>query len=144
MTRQEVLEQFRQGFDCSQVVLMAFAEELGYDEEELARMGAAFGGGMHHGDTCGAVIGALIALGMQFGNASAGEFHQKEEMNRKVKAFQEAFIERLQSTLCRDLIGFDMAVEGDFEKTQESGVILEKCPICCTVAIEEAQRLMVE
>ena len=50
MSNKEVLEQFRQGFDCSQVVLMAFADELGYDEEELARMGAAFGGGMHHGE----------------------------------------------------------------------------------------------
>lgn len=144
MTRQEVLEQFRQGFDCSQVVLMAFAEELGYDEEELARMGAAFGGGMHHGDTCGAVIGALIALGMQFGNASAGEFEQKNLMNGKVKAFQEAFSERLGSLECRDLIGFDMAVEGDFEKAQESGVILERCPGCCLTAIELVQELLEE
>lgn len=33
MSNKEVLEQFRQGFDCSQIVLMAFADELGSDDD---------------------------------------------------------------------------------------------------------------
>ena len=35
-------------------------------EEEALKIGACFGGGMWHGETCGWVVGALIALGIKY------------------------------------------------------------------------------
>ncbi|MCQ2501791.1 MAG: C-GCAxxG-C-C family protein [Lachnospiraceae bacterium] len=138
-----VLEQFRKGFDCSQVVLMAFADELGYDEEELARMSSAFGGGMFHGDTCGAVTGALMALGMRFGHDSFGQNDRKQKIQEKVAEFEKAFLEEKGSLFCRDLIGFDVA-KGEFQEAVESGVVMDRCPGNVLMAIAEVQRLFEE
>ena len=50
-------------YNCAQAVLMAFAEEAGLTDEQAYKMAAHFGSGMRHGSTCGAVTGALMALG---------------------------------------------------------------------------------
>ena len=55
MEKKEIAELFMKGIDCSQVVVGAFAEELGITTEEAYKMSAAFGGGMGLGETCGAV-----------------------------------------------------------------------------------------
>ena len=144
MTREEVVDLFSKGFDCSQVVLMAFAEELGYDEEELARVAAGFGGGMFHGDTCGCVSGALMALGMRFGHETANDFERKALIQKKVHEFEKAFEERCGSLYCRKLVPFDFAVPGDDKKAFESGILREKCPGYVLAAIEEVQKLLEE
>ena len=60
------LSRFSEGFSCSQSVLAAFAPELGLDADAALRVSAAFGGGMGRlGDTCGAVTGALMVLGLR-------------------------------------------------------------------------------
>lgn len=51
-------------YNCAQAVLIPFAAEMGISEEQAQALGAHFGSGMRHGSTCGAVTGALMALGM--------------------------------------------------------------------------------
>lgn len=51
-------------YNCCQSVLVPFAGELGLTEEQAFRLGAHFGSGMRHGSACGALSGALMALGM--------------------------------------------------------------------------------
>ncbi len=142
MTKSEIAELFRKGFDCSQVVLMAFADELDYGEEELARIASGFGGGMLRGDTCGCVTGALMALGMKYGHYEDNDSERKADVSRRVSAFQKAFTERCGSTYCRELVPFDFSKEGETEKAMASGVLLERCPGYALSAIEEVQKLM--
>ena len=71
------------GIDCSQVVAGAFAEELGITQEEAYKMAAGFGGGMGIGETCGAVVGAMIVLGLKFGHCDTEHMEQKDIMNAK-------------------------------------------------------------
>lgn len=142
MTREEVADLFRKGFDCSQVVLMTFADELGYDEEELARIGASFGGGMFNGDTCGCVTGALMALGMKYGHGEPNEFEKKADIQAKGKAFRKAFSERCGSIYCRELVPFDFSKEGEGARAAESGILMERCPGYVLAAIEEAGKIL--
>ncbi|WP_297212312.1 C-GCAxxG-C-C family protein [uncultured Flavonifractor sp.] len=51
-------------YNCCQSVLIPFCQAYGLSEEEAYRLGAHFGSGMRHGATCGAVTGALMALGL--------------------------------------------------------------------------------
>ena len=60
-TKAEIAAKFAAGFHCANCSLCPWADALGYDEEELLRMSSAFGGGMFHGETCGAVTGSLMA-----------------------------------------------------------------------------------
>ena len=64
MTKEEIKNLFMQGIDCSQVVAGRFADELEMEESLLRKMSACFGGGMQCGETCGAVTGALMVLGL--------------------------------------------------------------------------------
>lgn len=128
LTPEQVNEYFRQSFHCSQVVLMQFAEELGYEQDEAARMSAPFGGGFFRGDTCGAVAGAALAIGMKYGHDTPGDTAQNAEMIAKLRHFQDAFARRNGSTLCRELVGYDFSKDGEFEKALQSGAVAARCP----------------
>ena len=51
-------------FNCCQSVLVSFAAELGLTEEQAFALGSNFGAGMRMGSACGALTGALMALGL--------------------------------------------------------------------------------
>lgn len=51
-------------YNCCQSVLIPFCPETGLDEEQAYALGAPFGGGMHCGSVCGALIGGLMVLGL--------------------------------------------------------------------------------
>lgn len=138
-TKSEVAAKFAAGTHCAQCSLCPWADALGYDEEELARMSCAFGGGMFRGDTCGAVSGALMAIGLACGgDGPAGV----EAVKEKTAQFQAAFAQRFGSTLCRDLLGYDLAKPGEHEKAAESGRLLEYCPELVCGAIEILNELL--
>ena len=73
MTKEEVLRSFQDGFDCGQTVFRYGARQLGMDEKEACRISSGFGGGMLRGETCGAVIGAYLTLGLKSGYCEPGE-----------------------------------------------------------------------
>ena len=127
-TEQQVIDAFKGRIHCSQIVLAEAAEEHGYDRGEAMRMASPFGGGMFRGDTCGAVLGALLAIGMKYGNCELGNTEQDKECIKKVKEFQEKFTERYGSTICRELIGFDFADPEQAREAVESGRVYKICP----------------
>lgn len=51
-------------YNCAQSVLIPFAKEAGLTEAQANALAANFGSGMRYGATCGAVTGALMALGV--------------------------------------------------------------------------------
>ena len=120
LTREEVMARFAAGGQCAQCTLVPWADALGYDEDELMRMAAAFAGGMFRGDTCGAVTGALMALGLAYGDDGA-------LVAQKTAEFQAAFTERFGSTICRENLGFDFSKPGELEKARESGKMIDDC-----------------
>ena len=78
---EKAIELFEQKFHCSQAVLAAFADELGLTEEQALKLGACFGGGMCKGEVCGACTGALMALGMKFGQFKKDDTESKNKTN---------------------------------------------------------------
>ena len=68
---QELRDIQERHYNCCQAVLIPFAEELGMDHETAYRLAAHVGGGMRRQATCGAVTGALMALGMAGADSNA-------------------------------------------------------------------------
>ena len=134
--RMELKRKLLSGLNCSQCVFGAFAERFDYAEEEFCRMAAGFGGGMMRGDTCGAVTGGLMALGLAFGE-------DPERMHEKVQQFQKAFSDRFGSTVCRELVGFDYSVPGERRKAIAAGAE-ENCPEFVAEAAEMIEKLLDE
>ena len=120
---------FREGFSCSQAVLMAFAPSLGMNETQAALVSSAFGGGMaRHGWTCGALTGAMMAMGLHAGYASAQDAAAKDELYAKVQALVAGFEARHGATACRQLVGANMLDPIDRQAASDRGVFKTLCP----------------
>lgn len=137
----EISAMFADGLSCSQVVLGQWADELGYDQEEAHRMASAFGGGMFRGDTCGAVTGALVAIGLKYGYSDDSP-EKKDILMNKVAQFQKEFIEKMGSTVCRELVGYDFAQDGGLARAAASGRLMTFCPMAVAIALELLDELM--
>lgn len=128
MSREEIKTLFMEGIDCSQVVAGNFAKEIGMEEAVLRKMSACFGGGMQCGETCGAVTGALMVIGLKYGHSKNGDQVQKQKMLEKTAEFKAMFAEKYPSCMCRELLGYDISKAGEMEKVLEKGLLFDLCP----------------
>jgi C_GCAxxG_C_C family probable redox protein len=112
---ERALSTFDEGYNCSQSVFSGWASELGLDRESALRVATAFGGGMgHRGDTCGAVTGAFMAIGLKHGRLRADDEETRDLAYSLVNRFVEEFESRHGSVVCRELLGFDLGTpEGE-------------------------------
>ena len=59
-------QKFLEGYNCSQAVACAFADEMNMDEETVKRLTIGFGGGMGRmREVCGTVAGATFVLSLR-------------------------------------------------------------------------------
>lgn len=134
MNTDQVKELFMQGIDCSQVVAGAMADKLNMDKKALRKMASCFGGGMMCGETCGAVTGALMAIGLAYGHDTEGDQEQKAIMQGKVMDFKRAYGQKYASSMCKELLKHDISLPGEMEKVLEEGTMFTLCPcIVCDV-----------
>ena len=60
-------ELFLKGYNCSQAVFCAFAEDYGLDEKTALSLSACFGGGLgRQREVCGAVSAMCMVLSLQY------------------------------------------------------------------------------
>ena len=120
---------FDEGFNCSQSVFTAWAEELGLDRETALRVATAFGGGMgHRGDTCGAVTGAFMAIGLKHGRLRADDEETRDLAYALVNRFVEEFEWRHGSVVCRELLGCDISTPEGMEHASRNNLAGTRCP----------------
>ncbi|WP_242975830.1 C-GCAxxG-C-C family protein [Desulfosporosinus sp. FKB] len=59
---------FLSGFNCAQAVFSTYSNDLGLTMEMAKKIACGFGAGMGYiGETCGAVTGALMLIGLKYG-----------------------------------------------------------------------------
>lgn len=96
------------GMNCAQAVLVVYAEELGYSREVALKIAAGFGGGMGRmGETCGAVTGAFMAIGLQFGSTETTP-EVKDTIAERIRECAQQFTARNSSLTCRGLLGYEI------------------------------------
>ena len=101
---------FNEGFMCSQAVLTAYAQQFGLDREAALKVSAAFGGGMGRmGETCGAVTGAFMVIGLKYGRTEVKDAQSHEKATRLVREFVDRFKAVNGSIVCRELLGCDLS-----------------------------------
>lgn len=128
MEKNEIIKCFTGCIHCSQIVVGQWAEKLGLDVETSIRMAGPFGGGCFEGNVCGCVAGALMVIGAEHGHCEMGDEEGNAQMIAQIGQFKESFKEEFGFLLCKELIGYDFSIPGEFEKAQASGVLFEKCP----------------
>lgn len=117
----EAVKLFEDGYRCSQAVFAAFSEEFNLPKEQSLKIGACFGAGMRKGEVCGACTGALMVLGLKFGE-------EKSKSDEACEKFLDAFSAQNGSYICRDLLGCDIRSEEGVEYAVENNLFKEFCP----------------
>ena len=98
-------ELFLQGYNCSQAVFCAFAQRYGLDSDLALRLSASYGGGIGRmRETCGAVCGASMVLGLETGQTQPGDNTAKQRNYHAVQSLAEAFRQRNGSIKCAELL----------------------------------------
>ncbi len=132
-------ELFEQKYHCSQAVLAAFADELGITEKQALKIGGCFGGGMCKGEVCGACTGALMVLGLKYGQCEIDDLDSRLKTNDVTVRFLELFRNENGSYLCKELLGCDLAPQEGKVYAREHNLIFEFCRamVACAVKIVE-------
>ncbi len=134
---------FEQGFSCAQSVLSAHGPELGLEREFALRVAGAFGGGMvGMGRTCGAVTGALMAIGLKHGKTQSDDDEAKATCYDLAGKFLEQFESPYGSTMCSELVGCDMTIPEEKDLAREQGIFDTLCPKLVRDATEIVEQLL--
>jgi len=107
-------EMYKAGFSCGQIVATFCSEPCGFDEKAARAALGSFGGGIHRGEVCSAVVGGLYSLGMYCNHCEYGDERAKEKIAGMTDEFTEAFSAKHGSLCCRDLCN-----TGDLHKCGE-------------------------
>lgn len=120
MEKQEkAMNYFENGCNCSQAVVMPYAAELNAQEEVIQKMAVAFGGGMSKaGKTCGCLSGALMVIGLKYGEDSAKIVANRIKSYNEGQKFIKEFHETFGATDCHELIKLDLNKKEDMELAQ--------------------------
>jgi C_GCAxxG_C_C family probable redox protein len=134
---ERALKLFSDNHNCAQAVLLTMAEHWKLENELLAKLSFAFGGGMGCGSVCGAVTGGIMAIGLKWGKSEASAKSMEIGMlNFKLAgAFCKEFKKHHRSIICRDLIGLDLSDPLQFKKAYEENAY-ENCPSFVKSAVE--------
>lgn len=96
---------FDEGYACSQSVLLAFADDFELDKTTAKRISATFGGGMGRlRETCGAVTGGFMVLGLAFGNEIPNDMETKLHGYKKVRELNKMVVNVHGTSNCRQLL----------------------------------------
>ena len=125
----EIKDKHTRGYNCAQIVLCSYVEELGIDEETLFRISEGFGAGMGGMmQTCGAVTAMFMALGLANSSGDLQACDTKPQTMKKVRELAAEFEKKNGSIVCRELKGID------------TGKVLRSCDGC----IEDGIRILGE
>jgi len=134
---------FREGFSCSQAVLSALAPDLGLDREAALRVAGAFGGGMARtAQTCGAVTGALMAIGLKYGQTDTDDKQAKDKTYALAREFMKQLKARHGSTVCKELLGYDLSTPEGMQLAREKGLFTSLCPKLVADAVEILEQIL--
>ena len=143
MTHKErALQYFSDKFHCSQAVLAAFAPELGITEEQALRLGACFGSGMRRGEVCGACTGALMVLGLLYGQCDKNDLDSRIRANNVNEAMMNGFAEKSGSYICNELLGCDVRTEEGIKYARENNLFTDFCPKMVANAVDVLEEIL--
>jgi C_GCAxxG_C_C family probable redox protein len=135
-------ELFLSGYNCAQSVLLSFADDLKYSKELAQKLAAGFGGGMgKQQETCGAVTGAIMVLGIYKGEQVNNNEELKAESYGSVKELASQFTAEFSTTKCKDLIGCDLNTPEGSAKFKEEKIMETVCADCVGKAVEIVESL---
>ncbi len=128
--------------NCAQTTYLALHETFGVGDASLVKALTPMPGIAERGETCGAVIGALLTIGYVFGRERLNDWAGWRDCLIPARAFCDRFKAEMGSTQCADIVEkmfgqrYNLADPVDLGKFQEAGATAK-----CTRVVQTAVRL---
>lgn len=140
---EQAVTYFNNGFNCAQAVLSVFSNQFNIDKETALKLASGFGGGMGRmAETCGAVTGAFMVLGLKYGNLKAEDKESKEKTYSLIKKFTDRFCAKNRSILCKEILGYDISSTQEHTIAREKGLFSQICPKCVKDSVEILEEML--
>jgi C_GCAxxG_C_C family probable redox protein len=133
--------------NCAQTSFVALQEQFDLDDGVVLKALTAFPGIALRGETCGAVIGSMMALGTVFGREKLDDRQGYFAALSSAGKFCDRFVEELGSTMCGDILEaqfgkrYDLKDPAQIGEWQAAGAA-EKCRAVVTKAVRIAAEIM--
>jgi C_GCAxxG_C_C family probable redox protein len=146
MTKQveeKAIGSFKSGLNCAQAVLTSYSDELKFDNNMALSVACGFGGGMGRlQETCGAVTGSYMVLGIHNCKKFTDNSIRKEETYKLVQKFNEKFIQINGTTYCKSLLKCDLKTEDGNRYAKEHNLFEIVCEKCISDSIRIVNQLI--
>lgn len=120
--KEKAVGYYKQGYSCSESVVLA-AIDLGLCDKNLLPVATSFSGGMSSGCLCGAIAGAQIVIGSNFGKQNPNQ--NDETARAKAKEFIDEFKKNRRATCCKVLTsGLEFSSP---ERKENCASLVEEC-----------------
>jgi C_GCAxxG_C_C family probable redox protein len=139
-------------FGWTQAVLAALQEKLNIGSAEVFKAGSALAGGVaRQGETCGALTGAVMAIGSVVGRERLEDIEQYRKAMEPASRMYREFKERIGHTLCHEIHKirygrvYHLCVPEEGKAFHEMGGHSRKgCPEVCGIAAKMAADIIFE
>lgn len=142
---ERVVSKFCDGFLCSQAILSTYGPQYGLDADLALKLAAGLGGGMGRmAQTCGAVTGSILVIGLKKGAISVEDTASKEDTYQAVREFSNHFKATHGSIICKELLGCDISESDGYKKARQEDLFKRECPKYVGSAVEILEKLLNE
>lgn len=136
-------ENFNNGFNCAESVLKSLTDEMDIGCSCIPKIATGFGAGLgRHGEICGAITGAVMALGLKYGRSDIKDPEAKEKAYAIVDGFVKTFKSKFKNVRCMDLTGCNMLTPEGLQKAKDNNVHKNICTDLVMFASAEALKLL--
>jgi C_GCAxxG_C_C family probable redox protein len=140
---EKAIRSFRNGLNCAQAVVSAYTEELKFDPALALSLSCGFGGGMGRlQQTCGAVTGAFMVLGIYNCRKHTDNKERKDKTYGMIQEFSSRFQALHGAIDCRTLLGCDLRTEEGQQYLKEHALHDTICEYCICDALKISDELM--
>ena len=126
---QQAASRFCDGHSCAQAVLTSYSERYGLDVEQAMKLTTGLAGGMGRmANTCGAVTGSILVIGLGKSSGKAGDYESKEVTFNTVQDFSKVFESKHGSLICKELLDCDISQAEGYKQAREKELFKKRCP----------------
>ena len=143
LREQKGVESFKSGLNCAQSVISSFADDLPLNMDQALGMSVGFGAGMGRlQETCGAVTGAFMVLGLYNSEKYPDNKEKKEASYTMIQEFNKRFIALHGTTNCGSLTNCDLKTEEGQIYFRDNNLHEEVCEKCISTSVKVIEDLL--
>jgi len=139
---EDAVECFCRGAACSQAIVANYGPLVGLPAEQGMKLASGFAGGMRLAQTCGAVTGAFMVLGLKHAGANCDQRDGRENVYTAIREFTAKFQQRNHAVVCKELLGCDISTPEGAQKATKEGLFRTICPKMVQDAAEILEEML--